>query len=299
MMKRVFWAGVAGLSFLVVAQAAHALAIRIPTALPAPQRLAQAEVVVVGKVTSVEDKTVKAERFPKDMDKGEYRVVVVKVNDALVGAKGLTHIKVGFLLPQMGQTGPGGGPVGPGGGIRPHIRPGFRPQPVNLVKDQEGCLFLKPHHKEPFYVVTTTLDVLDKSAANYERQVKELKEYAKIAANPMAALKAKDADERFKAAATLIYRYRTFRGAGKQENVPSEESKLILEALADAKWTPPTKEGEVNAQNLFNMLQAEQGGWRYPQGVDFQKIPEIQKEWLKENASKFRLQRFVDGTTEK
>jgi len=296
-MKRVFLAGVAGLSCLVLVQAAYALRIMMVTP-PAPQRIAQADVVVLGKVTAVEDKTVMAERFPGDKEKGEYRIVVVKINDALVGAKDLTHLKVGYVVPKVVPPGPGG-TGGPGGGIRPHIRPGFRPQPVSLNKGQEGCLFLKPHHKESFYVVNTTMDVLDKSAPNYDNQVKELKQYAKIAADPMTALKSKDADERFKGAATLIYRYRTNRGMGKTEEVPAAESKLILEALAGGNWnTPARADGQVNAQTLFAMLGAQpKDGWTQP--ADFRQFPEAAKAWLKTHADSFRLQRFVDGAPEK
>lgn len=299
-MKRVFLAGLAGLSCLVLVQAVHAVAIRRPVVLPAPQRLAQADVVILGKVTDVENKTVMAERFPGDKEKGEYRVVVVKIEQALVGAKDLTHLKVGYVVPKVVPPGPGG-PVGPGGpgGIRPHIRPGFRPQPVSLNKGQEGCLFLKPHHKESFYVVNSTMDILEKGAANYDNQVKDLKAYAKVAAEPMSALKSKDADERFKAAATLIYRYRTYRGMGKTEAVSSEESKLILEALAGANWNAPIQqEGQINAQTLFSMLGATQkDGWMPP--PDFRQFPEAAKAWLKSHADSFRVQRFVDGAVDK
>jgi len=260
-----------------------------------PQRLAQADVVVLGKVTAVEDKTVMTEPFPGNKEKAEFRVVVVKIGEALVGAKGLTHVKVGYVLPQMAPPGPGG----PGGGIRPKIRPGFRPQPVSLNKGQEVCLFLKPHHKEAFYVVNSAMDVLDKSAPNYDSQIKELKQYTRIGADPMAALKSKDADERLKAAALLIYRYRTYRGMGKTEEVPAEESKLILDALAGGNWNVPARpDGQVNALTLFLMLGATQeDGWTAP--GDFRQVPEAAKAWLKTHAGSFRVKRFVDTSAEK
>src|SRR5947207_2802786 len=98
MMKRMLGAGLAGLLCLVLVQAAQAL--RIMNVPSAPQRLAQADVVVVGKVTAVEDKNVMAELSPGNKEKAEFRVVVVKIAEALVGAKGLTHVKVGYVLPQ-------------------------------------------------------------------------------------------------------------------------------------------------------------------------------------------------------
>src|SRR5437763_10625695 len=64
-----------------------------------PQRLAWADCVVVGKVVSIEEKTVKAPRFPGDKEQGEYQVAVIQVDEALRGAKGLTHVRVGFFPP--------------------------------------------------------------------------------------------------------------------------------------------------------------------------------------------------------
>jgi hypothetical protein len=283
------WAGVAGLSCLVLVQPAHALRIAGPP--PVPQRLAQADAIVVGKITAVEEKTVRAERSPDDKDKAEYRVVVVKIGESLAGIKGLTHIKVGYVLPQEAppETGTPGRP----------IRPGFRLQPVRLNKGQEVCLFLKEHPKESFYVVNSSMDVLDKNSPNYEKQLKELRQYAKIAANPAAALSSRNADERLKAAATLIYRYRTYRGMGKTEPIPFEESKKILQVLAGANWNvAATRDGQINALTLFSLLGATpEDGWTQP--ADFSQFPAAAKTWLTAHADSFRIQRFVDTPTEK
>src|SRR5438874_1646650 len=79
----------AGLSCLIALSAvatAKALMIAPP---PGPQRVAMADAVVVGKVTSIEAKTVMATRFPGDKEKGEYTIAVVKIEETLAGAKGL------------------------------------------------------------------------------------------------------------------------------------------------------------------------------------------------------------------
>src|SRR5581483_6143826 len=78
---------------------------------PIPQRVAQSEVVAVGKVTAVEDKTVSAPQFPGAKDKVEYRIAVVKISDHLLGAKGETHVKVGFVVPKEAPPPKPGGPV--------------------------------------------------------------------------------------------------------------------------------------------------------------------------------------------
>src|SRR5262249_2684079 len=133
-----------------------------------------------------------------------------------------------------------------------------------------------------------------------DKQVRELKDYARIAADPAKALKSKDAGDRFKAAATLIFRYRTSRGTDKTEQIPAEESKRILEALAETDWNVQvTQPGQITAQALFQMLQPEQGGWKYPEGVPFQQVPAMMKSWVKENVSTFRVQRFIDAPADK
>src|SRR5262245_42985576 len=60
-------------------------------------QLAQAEAVVVGKVTALEDKSVAASRDPEDREKVECRIAVVKIEESLVGSKDRTHVRVGRM----------------------------------------------------------------------------------------------------------------------------------------------------------------------------------------------------------
>src|SRR4051795_10782242 len=62
---------------------------------PLPRRVALADAVVVGKVTKFEDKTVK-------INEVEYQVAVVKVEQGLRGAEGLTHVRVA-VMPGRGR----------------------------------------------------------------------------------------------------------------------------------------------------------------------------------------------------
>src|SRR5262249_57636836 len=94
---------------------------------PPAQCAAMAQTVVIGKVVSIEDKTVAAKRYPSDTDKGEYKIAVVKIDDAVLGAKGLTHVRVGFIP----------------AAINPNVKI-RRPLPVQLNKDDEVILFLQP-----------------------------------------------------------------------------------------------------------------------------------------------------------
>ncbi|HKB04174.1 MAG TPA: hypothetical protein VKD90_18265, partial [Gemmataceae bacterium] len=61
-------------------------------------RAVQAEVVVIGKVTEIEKDAVEGPAYagaPKDQ-RATYKVAVVKIEDRLIGAKGLTLVRVGF-----------------------------------------------------------------------------------------------------------------------------------------------------------------------------------------------------------
>jgi hypothetical protein len=281
-MKRTVLAGVAGLSCLVLTvDAAPAKALMIAPQ-PVALRVATAEVVVVGKVTSIEEKSVSAPRFPNDKQKGEYQIAIVKIEDPILGAKGLTHLRVGFL------PAPTGGPAA----FRPPLRP------VNLVKDQEVCLFLTPHFEANFFIIPIYFDAIDKKGNDkFDDEVKEAKKAAKLLADPDAGLQSKNAEERYLTAALLIAKYRTAKpfagGPLKQEPIDAARSKRILEALADADWSNTAgRPGMLNPQSTFFRLGlTPQDGWEQPK--DFRQLPAIAKQWLKDHADSYRVKQFV------
>jgi hypothetical protein len=283
-MKRTLLAGIAGLSCLALMIAvAPARALMIAPQ-PVPLRVASAEVVVVGTVTSIEDKSVSAPRFPGDTEKGEYQVAVVKIDEAILGAKGLTHLRVGFL------PAPAGGPS-----VRPAIRPGVRP--VTLVKGQEVCLFLTPHCDANFFVAPAYYDVIDKKNNDkFGDEVKEARKAAQLLADPDAGLQAKNAEDRFLTAALLITQYRTPKPSAsppREEPIDAARSKRILEALAGADWSNTnSRRGPLNPQGMFFRLGiTPQDGWEQPK--DFRQFPEAAKKWLKERAETYRIKKFV------
>jgi hypothetical protein len=272
----------------LAAQEASKLAVVAPQ--PVAMRVALAEAVVVGKVTSIEEKTVSAPRFANDTAGGEYQIAVVKVEDAIQGAKGLTHVKVGFLPAQPGV-----------------VRPGAM-RPVTLAKDQEVCLFLTPHFKASFLTVPQYFDAVDKANPNFDKEVAEAKRCAKLLADPKAGLQSKDADDRYTTAAMLLVRHTTPKTLGdpnaKKEPIDAAESKAILQALAEADWANPKQELRLymNPQAMFNRLAlTEKDGWTPPmievmgnKLIDAKALPEAARKWLKDNAGTYRIQRFVE-----
>jgi hypothetical protein len=285
-MQRLMLTALSGLACLaLVVSATSAKAIMIAPQ-PIPMRVAGADVVVVGKVTGFGDRLV-------SVDGVNYQIAKVKVDQALLGAKGAKEVKVGFV--------PAGGGGRPGGPIRPGLRGG-----VNLSIGQEGCLILTKHPSKEFYLVGPYFNVISKKVdkaenPNWAKELAEVKKAVKALENPKAGLKSKKKEERFQTAAMLVTRYRTPKaGSVKTEPVDAEQSKLILNALAEADWAAPGRPGPfmMNPQGIFMQLGlTEKDGWTMPK--DFTKLPEEAKKWLKENAGKYRIQRYVPAKAEK
>jgi hypothetical protein len=266
--------------------AGNALA-KIAAPAPIPQRVATADLVVLGKVTGFADKAVTAPRFPGDTEKAQYQIAIVKVTDGLVGARDVKEIRVGFIPPPPPAAAP------PPGGVRPFIR---RYPQVQLTIGQEACMFLTKHSGADFYTPPMYFSVIDKKTPDFEASIDEVKKCARLLADPKASLEAKKADDRLLTAALLLFRYRTprFGGVQKTEPIDPTESKLILTALADADWGPPAggTTYQMTPMALFHQLGAtEKDGWKPP--VDFEQFPRDARKWLKENAGKYRIERFV------
>jgi hypothetical protein len=279
-------ASLAGLACLALtAEVASARAMMIAPA-PIPRRVATSDVVVIVKVTDFGDKLVEAEPFPGAKTKTKYQIANCKVMDALYGKAG-KEIKVGFIPPATGP-GPRPGPIG-----RP--RASFK-----LDRDQEACVFLIKHPTADFYIGQAYYDVITKTGnANFDKDMTEVKRCAKLLADAKANLSSKNADDRFLTAAMLLSRYRTNRPSAtppKQEPIDAKESKAILLALAEADWTAKTTVPfALTPQSVFYMVGAQpKDGWTQPR--DFKEFPAAAKKWLKDNADKFRIQRYVTET---
>jgi hypothetical protein len=245
----------------------------VPLPPPGPARIAKADAVIVGTVEALE---------PQDMKVGNmtYRIAVVRINQGIKGTKNAKTLRIGFVPLEMPN---------------PKIRPGIRP--VQLKAGQEGIFILAKHATENFYTIGGVVGYYINSDMNkeFEKEVQAAKAAAKVADNPLAALKAKDADERLLGAAVLIERYRTFRPNAKQEPIDAEESKLILQALGDADWqtTWNFTSLRVHPQQLFGRLGVSaKDGFTIPKGVNYQAAAQA---WVRENAQKYRIQRFVAG----
>jgi hypothetical protein len=260
----------AGLGVGLVGLAAQAGVLVMPP--PGPARIAKADAVVTGKVEALEPEDVK-------VGNATYRIAVVKIKDGLRGVKDAKSVRVGFV------------PLDPGA---PKVFPGGR-RPLQLQAGQEGLFLLKKNAKENFYEVGGIAGYFFASdTKDFDKEIQAAKTAVQAIEEGDKGLKSKDAAVRLAATAILVDNYRTFRGPKvKQEPIDADESKLILQALAEGEWQAQGNFAslQVNQARLFNMLGVSKAdGFAPPQGANFQTAAQT---WLRENAGKYRVQRNV------
>jgi hypothetical protein len=249
-----------------------------------PERVVQAQSVVIVKVLGIEKDTVTIKTAPNF--KQEYLVATVKVETTLKGDKDRSEKRVGFAAPPAEKD------KLPGslGGV---------PAPPKLTKGQEALLFLTPLPDSKLEVVAFNSDLMDKKSKTFEKDLKLVEQCMKLLDKPEDGLKSDDAAERFLTARLLIGKYRPnagFPGKNKETPIDAEESKLILKTLAEGDWKPkaaaPGGAIEFTAYDLFLMLHVtKDDGFMPPK--DPAKQAEAAKAWVKDNVGKYRIKRIV------
>ncbi len=297
----------AGLAALNLVNRADAIAIKLPAG---PEKVGQADLIVSGKVTSIEDKMVEATPNAFNQNKVEYKVAVITVTEVFKGDAKIKTVRVGFIAPKV--IVPPGGPVPPGG-IKPLPGPGIQPVPaprfppikggfnMQLSVGQTGMFYLSRHHSADFYIMPMFgTFVTSENNPNYAKEVDTTKKTLKVVQNPIASLKAEKAEDRLEAAYYLITMYRTgpFGAPSKEEPIKAEESQQILKTLLEADWDPVKYQNNYqhNPAQLFNRLNiSQQDGWTPPQGVGWDTPAYINaaKNWLSQNWQNYQIKRFV------
>jgi len=242
--------------------------------LPLPNRVARASVVIVGKVTAFEDKSVSVAPTTGAKNQVEYKIAVLTVSDALRAPKGAKTIRLGFVPPQPMVV--------------------INPPPFVPTLGQEGCFFLSKHGTGDFYVPAMQLCFVSKANASFDMEVALIKRCTTILEDPNAALKGKNAENRFLAAAMLIVQYRTRRSQDdKTEPVDAEQSKLILQALAAADWTPTKEYTKLTPLLVLNRLNLTMKDGFMPTSNAPEAYAAYAKQWVMEHIDTYRIQKFV------
>lgn len=268
-------AGLAVVALFLLTLRAQAGMIRAD-ALPIPNRVAAADLVVAGKVAMIEDKTVMIPPFRGAKNEREFKVAHLDVTDPLLAPKGTKTINLAFVL------------------IPPMVA--ISPRPFQATVGQEGCYFLTRltgDVQDAYYFAEGGLSFLAKDSPSYAKDLALVKRCVKILEDPNAALKGKNAEERFLAAAMLVARYSTPKAVGaKREPIDAEQSKEILQALAAADWTPPADSTQLSPLMVLGRLPlTAQDGWAPPK--DVKALPAYAQQWVRDHVDTYRIQKFV------
>lgn len=256
-MQRLF--GLTALGLLLATLSVEAKRARQSTV---PERVLLSDTIIVGNVQTIEDKPATV-ALPEG--ETEMSVALIRVAKPLLGAKGVTQMRVAF---------------GPGG--------------RGLTAEDAGCFFLVRVPGTEFYQPTPNCPLLLKDEAGFAQQIETIGKLTTILANPLPALQAKSAADRIAAAQTLIHKYRVARPVVvglpmKEEDVPAAESKLILQTLAASDWEATDPLTQMVPRIAFsNLGLSDKDGFK-PVG-DYNTTA---RAWLKAHADTYRLKRWV------
>ena len=260
-----------------------ALFARLPP--PATQpvvRAAEAQVVAVVEVTSVADAPIAVVELNGSGQEttNSYTIAEAAVKTPLSGASKLKTIKVGIHPKKPEQI----------------EKDGYT---LQLAAKEVKCLFLKPHPSEGFYVESGNGPPLDPARKEDQPALKQVKKVAAVLADSAKALKAEKPEDRVFAALCLAYNYSPpDRDQMRPEDVPKEESDLILKALREADPNKLEREDGlfwVAAVEKFGLAKNEQlPGWWGERGKDRSlKRFKLYADWYDKPGEKRRLQYWV------
>jgi hypothetical protein len=261
--------------------------------------------VVIGKVVEVDpEPTDVAVPGPVKGQKNAWKVATIQVNERIFGAAGITRVRVGFLAnapalePLLEDLSP---PPPPSRRL-----PGQMPA---LAVGIEGCFILSRGAAADFY--TLRADPIRPKDPKFASEVAQLRTIATVLDEPVAALKAKELNRRFEAAQIILQRYLMPQGSNQREPIPEAENKLILALLAELPWLPADgkrvgPDGKVIPQRsaIWYSINSNEVGFKAPPRpkqqpgdppADYDKLMDkATSEFLKKNAEKIRIKRFVE-----
>jgi hypothetical protein len=257
--------------------------------MPLPTRVALADLIVIGKIDAIEDKTVEVLPSPGSKDKAAYRTGVVKAQEVLRGDKDAKEFRIGFATKVVSG-------IGPGEWLR--YKPGH-----------EGVFFLKRHHTGDFFVNFSLSNGLCRgepkgggfeTPGKYEELERAVRKMVKMLEDPVTTLQGKDDADRYIGLTMLIEHYRS-RGVKdprwEEKPVDPKVSKLLLKVLAEADWSwnsdrlmdyyPP------HPSHLFQQLGVTKKDEYDPPTDDERKTFAATQRWLLTNQETYSVKRFT------
>jgi hypothetical protein len=265
--------------------------------LPASERLVQSEVVVAGRVLSLEQQTVSAPPTPQAKDSFTYRIAIIRIQERIKGDKLPDTIRLGFpapaeTTPKQPDRVPRPGGVAP----VPMVRKRWG---LNLSPGDEGLFYLRKHPSGLFYEAATFGSFTSSQNPQFLMEYQAVKRAAQLLADPLAGLQASRAADRLLTAHLLLLQYHQPPpgGAVRKEPLDAEQSRLILKAILEADWAPAPRHpgaAEPTPQQVFYQLGlSPQDGWRPPTASNPQQVNEAMQAWLRSHLDTYRVQRYI------
>ena len=212
--------------------------------------------------------------------KTAYKVAVVKVESALLGAANTTHIKIGLAMPAGGR---GRGPI------------------VGLDENQEGLFFLTKDPSGKFHTFNGMSSPVSATDESYKAAVANVKRALAVIADPIESLRAEKAEDRAFAAIALALKHRSVPQSGGEiglEKIPAEESKRILKGLAEANWTKSDPSLPPPSSVFYLLGITTVDGWEQPKpaaaGTDFNEVLHAAfVKWIEGAGKDYRINKYV------
>jgi hypothetical protein len=186
--------------------------------------------------------------------------------------------------------------VNPGGGIVISSGGG---RGITLKEGQDGLFSLTKHHKEDFYLPPQFFQFTTSQAPTFAKEKEDAKKFVQLLANPKTGLTSKDAADRLLTVGILLNEYRRpvpGRKETKAEPIDAEESKLILQALAQADWNAKNvRFGQIHPYGLFSQLGVTAAdGYEQPRQVkNINDVYRSAQQWLEKHQDTYRVKRLV------
>jgi hypothetical protein len=257
--------------------------------MPLPTRVALADLIVIGRIDAVDDKTVEVLPSPGSKDKAAYRTCVLKAEVVLRGDKSAKEFRIGFVTKAV----PG---IGPGEWLR-------------YESGHEGVFFLKRHHTGDFFINFSLSNGLSRGVpkgggfetpGKYEELVRAVRKMVKMLEDPVTTLQGKNDADRYIGLTMLIEQYRSqsVKDPRWQEKpVDPKVNKLLLKVLAEADWSwnsdrlvdyyPP------HPSHLFQQLGVTKKDEYDPPTDDERKTFAATQRWLLTHQESYSVKRFT------
>ncbi|MEZ6139301.1 MAG: hypothetical protein R3B84_01910 [Zavarzinella sp.] len=279
--------------------------------LPLNHCILHADIVATGKVIEIEKEEVELPVSPGNKEKKvAMKVAVIKIEQPLMGCKGLTQLRLAFstnnLLGSLDYTEGGDGlQLKQQFGGAPYRGIGM---PALPKVGAEGIFVLNLHHTGDYYIYYPNAGsnaFIDSKIPDYKSQLETVLFSLKCLDNPLLLLKDEDKNVRYRATEIFLTKCR-MRPPGKgslqvfEKYLEIELNDLLLSTLLEMPWMS-TDANQPTRQKLWWMIDPSKYGFKNPEikayvgakPEDFQKIwDESTARFLKENLNKIHIKYY-------